>query len=297
MLLASWQDKFGDRLKKAVALPIDYELILARFEHRLEEIYAIQADQLGLLSAALPTFENYFQISTTMPAPSVKIVAESSNSFRNDKLFWNFHELRAYQHYNSNTRSYHFALIDKIIAQSSGEKARVDQLLLDHLSDMAATDQALTAIKYHRSRRTIDAIDLSVISSNEDPVADLIEKIVRGITWNGEGNVSLWKKLKQFGDLPKPSVNPTRESVARLVALQTGLQEYWKEVRTVKAEFMKKKDMPSNIVFAYMFSISLGLSIPAREKWEEEHKELLRLVELSGKFKILLELTSALTIL
>lgn len=282
MLLAAWTDKFGDITKPGVALPIDYEIVLARFEHRLEEIYVKQADELGLLCGSLSTFENYFEASTTWPEPSFRIVAESSDSFRKDKLFWNIHELRQWLHYNSNSRSFHFAHIDKIIARSPEEKTRVDQLLLDHLSDMAATDQALSAIKYHRSRRTIDSIDLSAISSNEDPEADETETFVRAVTAEKGGNNALWKKLKKFADLPKPSDPPTRESVTHLVALQTGLQEYWEEVRSVKTALMKGIKMPSNFIFAYMFSISLGLTDAAEAGWEEDRKELLRLVELRG---------------
>lgn len=217
-----------------------------------------------------------------MHLPNFKMVGESEDFFRNDQLIWNFHELRQNFQINANPPSYHFALIDKLIANSAEQRERLDQLLLDHLSDMAATDRALSGIKYHRSRRTIDSFNIPQALPHHEPQHYTLERFVTLANQDTQGNDSVWKKLEELSNLPMPSGSPTREGIAQTSALQQGLQSYWEEVCIVKVASLKTLAIPPELLFPYMISTSWCMSNLVQRLWDKDREASMRIVEAKG---------------
>lgn len=175
--------------------------------------------------------------------------------WQTDQLLWNALELIDYAHPYSTSPSFHFAFIDDIITRSSSkDRGRIDNLLYMHLSDMAAMNEAISSIKYHRSHETTTIIEHEARYALENWEKDRAGMRVRDLTWSEDGNPRLWAKLADFLAMPMPSKEVTAESISRIKALHGALDAYCHEVWEVKGYHLIAADVPKDEVIAYVLS-------------------------------------------
>lgn len=130
--------------KPGSPLPRDYEKALMNLEAALRCRFAEQAGTVSLHVANSPSFAHHFKDRRQITIPKV--------AFDEDPLFWVIIELAAQNIDTNQTASWLFSFLDEHLSKASKkEKARIDQALYDHLADMAAVNEILSMIKYHKS--------------------------------------------------------------------------------------------------------------------------------------------------
>lgn len=163
-------------------------------------------------------------------------VGAGEDFWKTDKLLWNITQReRLTELHHPVPMSFHFASIDEILENStSKDAARIDQVLYDYLSDLAAITEALAAIKYHAHYEQTIAYSKSVdLDFAEDSGEDTgIEQKIA--TQDSSTNDRIWAKLERFRNLPKPSSKISEQSIADLRHLHNALGIFWQEVYLVK---------------------------------------------------------------
>ena len=134
--------------------------------------------------------------------------------------------------------SFHFAFIDKLItAPNSKDRQRIDQVFYDHLSDLAAINEAICSIGYHRSFQPAGAKDFQKIV--EQITKDSGGLVTNLVIHSTRDDARLWSKLEVFRSTPLPTGKVTPQSISQLNLAHQMLDDYWNEVRVVKQEEMK----------------------------------------------------------
>lgn len=165
----------------------------------------------------------------------IKRVKIADDLWKHDKLLWNVTQLNELQDpLHPMPASFHFSAIDELLAGSSSkDSGRIDQALYDFLSDLAAIEEVLSALKYHSKyayTAPAGATDVGLMSLRGE-CAGVEPKLV---TQNNKENDRLWKKLEQIRRLPKPSSKLTEEGIADSRFLQEALDAFWQEVHQAK---------------------------------------------------------------
>jgi hypothetical protein len=127
-----------------------YGAELLRLEAFLKNVFHDMILRLMRLVKHLPTFDDYYR----REGNAVSLAISSRKAYHKDRLFWNLAELGMYDLPAHRSPSFHLDQIDSILSQSNGrEKARIDQLVYDYLTEIAAVDEAISALKYHGFRQ------------------------------------------------------------------------------------------------------------------------------------------------
>lgn len=223
---------------------------MSLLESGLKAAFQCEENHLRELLVSWPAFRSHISLKAY---PMLELITPERNLWQTDQLLWNIYELSKHNGFESAPRSFHFAFIDKILASCSRKgKGRVDQMLYDQISDMAAIDEALSAIKYHRSH--------TISPTSEDELEDFymrwkaesVDIVPALVTWHRKGDAGLWAKLESFRNMPLPSARVTKEHISRMKDLHQALGNYWQEVRNVKESYLRWVRAPEDVISEYV---------------------------------------------
>jgi hypothetical protein len=225
-----WQD-YKDKIKCGQPLPQEYAAALTQMEAALTIQLANQIKDLRELFLIGPTYlHDWQEREDGMWEPRMSTM----DAWEKDKLFWCLDKLTATIFESTSLpKSWYINFFEEQMkASNSKAKARVDAELYAYLSDIAAVDEALTALRYHRPQYGYE------LTFDESKKLTFNTRFTR---WygtlhdsrkecNGQ-NPQLWEALEHFMKLPVPSNVSDRTSVGQYRKLHDNLKAFWKHVR------------------------------------------------------------------
>ena len=277
------QEIYGDRIRPGTPLPKLYEMAMDRLELHLKYMFDLQVRLLNHLAMCLPTFRHHV---THESGNTYRITTLPRVSFYEDPLFWNLSEFREYDYCLNPAASMYFSWIDEILYNSSDMK-RIDQELHDHLSDMATVDEAISAIKYHRSREGLPRSPKDFEKMSRDiGLSEDYGIMVTNWAWCTLGTPRIEEAFRSFMNLPLPSKKVDQGTLTQYKDLHDALSNYWAEVRVeMKAKLSQFPDPSERFLKLPIDRISASLSTEYRENIEQEQEYLLKEIETNGMYR------------
>lgn len=127
-------------------LQVEYANALRGLQYTLEIHFGALLASLRHRTANAGTFEYYFNRDSNGIVKSY--VKDEDDIFEEDPLLWNLIGLKDYYHPLALDPSWHIAFIDDVLTSASPrERARIDTALYNHISDLAAMSDAVSAMK------------------------------------------------------------------------------------------------------------------------------------------------------
>jgi hypothetical protein len=227
-------------LQKDSLLPPRYDLALLRFEASAMKAFQLTSYTMLYILHDLSAFRRHWSSNRDSPTRSTS----AEDDFKKDRLFWHLMELVNFQHGVSRSASFHLDQIENLLARHPKERERVNQPLLDRISDLSAMDEAITGVQCLKGRsRAIGYtaeqtfVCLGMVSFTE--AMQLVYSVAGGI--HGEDRAAeLDKAANAFQSAHLPSKKPSMQWVERTRALYLSLSDYWKVVAAQTTKFMEE---------------------------------------------------------
>lgn len=270
--------KYKSEVRIGRALPAEYANAIARMRSQLKILLMTQIRELVALSFQLKAF----QWCAKRKVDGIISFGEGlgrGEILRKDPVFWNLLDLEDItkhseeQEWQQDT-AFHIAFMNETIAQASGkDKARFDQIFLDYLSDLVATEEALNALNLHGPFQAADAqakcadTRLENMLLYQNGLAMLRTKACR------EDVDQLWKPMEAFLKLPSESKKVSLETITQTEDLHHAQEAYWAAVRAVTFKALEQetgKDLTERDCGQMLYTISVNLTEEYREGVQEE---------------------------
>ncbi|KAK3716364.1 hypothetical protein LTR37_006514 [Vermiconidia calcicola] len=214
------------------------------------------------------------------------VAAKSEHTSRNDRLFWNLEMLAHYKEGYSNSPSFHLSAIDELMSESEQERNRIDQVMYDHIGDIAAVNEALCAIRYHPSRQWMSRV--------EDDAMQISGKLnslkITNVTVHSLTGKRSPRKLEELlcaaqtlSKIQPPTASISRKNWKKRKEMHEALSDYWAVARR---QFVKKfrktigpQRVPKHLVPVDTRPLELGLDEEYLNEFQEEQDALLLAIE------------------
>jgi hypothetical protein len=174
--------------------------------------------------------------------------------------------------------------LEEHLSASGGKKrARIDLPLYDHISDIAALDEALTTLRYHRPQY---GPQLTVKESRKllenTPFTVRYAKLDRS-RQNCTGEIAkLAEVLEHFMTLPLPSRLSDSASIDQYEALHDSLQKFWGNVRNEIIKRSQRGEFTPDEREEAISRVAEPLSAEHREQVQLELASLRKDVDIRG---------------
>lgn len=201
----------------------EYEDNLLAFESSLIMHFQTLVDELANLVGSNKSFRRYWRKGVQ--------TLQGETAYRQDPLFFALAELGNQSGRNDRPPSWCFSFIDEHLAKASPEeRARVDQPLYDHLSDMVVVDEALSGIRAHKSYGPLppnspvaEAIYEQIHGKS---LSRLIEHLLASCAQDGQ----IQDTLQSFYKLPLPKKRSNVEMLKYNKTSKQAFTKYWDRV-------------------------------------------------------------------
>src|SRR5438270_12468659 len=139
-----------------------------------------------------------------------------------------------------------FAFLDDCLSKSSSvERARLDEILYDKLSDYAANHQMLVAVRLHRPQSA--SRNVKEVLKSEDRKAWRMDKLI-DITYNDK--VALGKLLKYLYGKPSPSGQRDHNWLQHSEIVRKAVETFWARTREYWRKAFEKAKFSSEDIQA-----------------------------------------------
>jgi hypothetical protein len=249
------------KLQKDSLLPARYDMALLRFEAAAMKAFQMTTFTLLYILQDLSAFQEHWDFSADSPTRSTS----SENDFQKDRLFWHLMELADFEYGRTRSASFHLDQIQSLLAQHPRERERVNQPLLDRISDLSAMDEVITAVRYLRGRSravgyTADHtfVCLGMVSFVE--AMQLNCSVARGV-YGMKKDSELDKAANAFQSARLTSKKMSEQWVERTRALYLTLSDYWTLVAAQTMKHMEnfaKAPSPSLQMLISMMRLTEG---------------------------------------
>lgn len=232
-----------------LTLPNRYRAAMRAIHFILSTYYNRLVHQLGQLVRQSGDFRQHMCRRRARPVSEV----EASVVLRKDPLFWNVMELIRQNHPGSTgcfRPSFYLAFIDDILSTASRrEKDRIDQVLLDHLSEMGAIDECISAIRLHRPYAGTPMSKAEYQEFTKGwAVPWGLENVETMLVALFEDLDQLEEPLQAFMALPLPSGKLNKETLERSRGLREGLRSYCAQFDQIEERMFKRSIPPSRVI-------------------------------------------------
>ncbi|MCJ1287243.1 hypothetical protein MMC26_006591 [Xylographa opegraphella] len=195
--------------------------------------------------------------------------------FDEDPLEWCLNQMQGEPDKQTNyDHAIMFAFLEYHLAGSSPkEKARVDEVLYQKLSDLAACHEMLVSIRLHRPQNK--ARDMDEVEQSEKGVTWKGQKIAGYLT--GDDCITLGTALlRNFYEASPPSGQKNAAWLSRSQAIRTALEAFWKGLRRTPKLVFEQSDFSAEEIQASLAVISADLTqeykdIVAAEQQQIQH--------------------------
>lgn len=234
--------RFEDQIHRGFPLPPKYDNALAAFELVLVNLMNIRCMLVRNEAQQRPGFEKYWE--STRESEDILTMRQRHpgipDKFFSDPLYWCMMNLTVTADQEGAFEHAHvFAFLDDHLASASGEeRARLDQIVLDGLSDIAANHQMLLAVRLSRPQNK--AGDRFVMLKTEDRRAWKEELYNNGVLASSPTRGML---LKRFYETPAPHGRRDQAWLDQFDLVNYNLGDYWKALRPAAEYHMRDDDL------------------------------------------------------
>ncbi|KAF2873678.1 hypothetical protein BDV95DRAFT_605159 [Massariosphaeria phaeospora] len=230
--------RFRDSIHPGTPLPREYDDALAALEVLLVNIMHNCSKQLQALLTQRPGFQNLyhqgFERETGQVTMKLKESFTTSVLFNEEPLYWCLLQLQGAP---DDQRRFPYAMLldfldHHLTSSPTPERARLDAILFEKLSDYATIFELLSAVRLHRPKMKIG--HASVFLETEDRLSWRRLKVKRLGELNDTTFANGWKK---FMGTPPPSGRRDQKWLTEFDAVHKALQAFWSKLH---AEYEKR---------------------------------------------------------
>jgi hypothetical protein len=278
----SVHNRFRDSIHPGESLPPEYDGALGALELLLVNEVIKRGIYLGKEMPQRPGFsQNWnFQWQPAHGPTVFKLdrkpgaTLEQKDLFTRDPLEWSLLQMQAEPDKQTNYDHAHlFAFLESHLASSNPkEKARVDEVLYQKLSDLAACHEMLVSVRLHRPQ-------------NKARDIDEVEKSEKRIAWKGFGiagyltqddTISLGTALlKDFYRAPLPSGPKNSTWINQSQSIRKALEAFWTGLRKTPKKVFELSGFDAEEVRANLEVISSNLAQEYIDSVQAEEQEIL----------------------
>lgn len=277
----SVHDRFRDSIHPGETLPPVYDKALGALELLLVNEVIERGNGLGMVMRERPGFsQNWnFQWQPAHGPAVFKLdrkpgaTLEQKELFATDPLEWCLIQMQGEPDKQRNYDHAHlFAFLENHLASSNPkEKARVDEVLYQKLSDLAACHEMLVSVRLHRPQnkaRDIDEFEA------EKRIAWKGRKIPGYLT--SDDTISLGTALlKDFYGAPLPSGPKNLTWISRSQYIRKALEAFWTGLRKTPKKVFEMSGFDAEEIRASLEVISSNLSQEYIDSVQAEEQEIL----------------------
>ncbi|KID83176.1 hypothetical protein MGU_09539 [Metarhizium guizhouense ARSEF 977] len=279
------RDRFRDSVYPGAILPIDYDRALGALELLLVNQVIYRASCLEELLPYVPGLQEHWSLEPTAGLPNAigfllrKKSANTQESLTNDRLDWCLVQLlakpddqRTFDH------SMLFAMLQEHMSKNPSEKARLDEVIYQVLSDLASCHEMLLAVRFHRPQNAPRTVE--EVKRTEDRHAwrrrPRFSNDVEGFGVVPQGiGMSLVKNFY----LANTPVGPKNSVwLAQSRQLRATLEKFWELIRQTIQEDFKDSDFSPAEVDSLLEVVSANLSGQYLQDKQREDNAILAVI-------------------
>ncbi|KAH8683022.1 hypothetical protein BGZ60DRAFT_399197 [Tricladium varicosporioides] len=282
----SVHNRFRDSIHPGKPLPPVYDKALGSIELLLVNEVIYRGIQFGKEMPHRPGFSHKWTFKWRPDCGPVEFQLQRKASaeveqkilYEKDPLEWCLSQMQAKPDTQTNyDHAIMFAFLENHLASSSPmEKARVDEILAQKLSDLAACHEMLVSVRLHRPQNV--ARDL-----------DEVEVVENRISWKGwkvSGYITEEDMLRlgtalldDFYKAPLPGSQKNMTWVHRSKALRRALEAFWRGARKTPKMVFEQSGFSTEEVRETLEVISCTLTREYLDFVEEEEQHMLASIE------------------
>ncbi|KAK4543688.1 hypothetical protein LTR36_005333 [Oleoguttula mirabilis] len=225
-------ERYHTVIAEGIYLPKAYDEALQLLMAELKTLFRGQVSDLRGLAALLPTFRHHYRLDPD-DEPAVRISPE--DAYRDDPLFWCIYQLHDYGDDGTFDATFLFRCIDVALSRASGKDlARTDELLICHLSDMAAVHRSLSDLEHHRIRLTRSLTDRQrrELCEARHDWPDFDKRSAATSTVLGTVSDWLLEPLEKVLGRPGAARRPSADHLEHFDESNKSLREFWFRVES-----------------------------------------------------------------
>ena len=263
----SMHDRFRDGIYPGERLPPRYDRALGALELLLVNRVISQAMSLMVVLPHRPGFSHNWSFERRASAdPTLfqihrETTTEQKELFDKDPLEWCLVQMQGAPDTQTNfDHAMLFAFLENHLANSSSkEKARVDEVLYQKLSDLAAYHEMLVSVRLHRPQN--EARDIDEVMQSENRVAWKRMKTQEFLSQDDKVILGT-ALLKHFYDASSslPSGKKDVAWLKRSQPIRKALEAFWTGLRECSGRMLQRSDFSAEEVRAMSEVISANLS-------------------------------------
>jgi hypothetical protein len=225
--------RYRDHIHAGEALPQKYDKALGALELLLVNAMHSRSLHLEAIIPQRPGFRHLWEFKNIDPTGQIRVVRKSTTDitdlFYEDPLEWCLIQLQGAP--DAQTRFDHamlFNFLDEHLSSCSAkDRARLDPIIFEKLSDYAAIHELLVSVRLHRPQNTNR--DLDDVFENDD------RKVWRHRNKHPKLTVPdylvLAELLEEFAEIPLPKGRKDRGWLQRFDSIHRALQKFWEGMR------------------------------------------------------------------
>ena len=282
----SIHDRFRDSIRPGGCLPPAYDRALGALELLLVNEVIHRAIGLSIAMPQRPGFSHNwtFQWCPTDGPAAFKVErktgvpVEQKEIFDKDPLEWCLIQMQAEPDKQTNyDHAILFAFLENHLAGSGAkEKARVDEVLYQKLSDLAAYHEMLVSVRLHRPQNK--AREIEEVEQSENRVVWKGRKISGYLTKDdciGLGSAL----LKEFYDAPLPSGQKNLTWLNRSQHIRKALEAFWRGLRKSPKSVFETSNFSTEEIRACLEIISGNLTQEYTHLVQAEKNQIMASIE------------------
>jgi hypothetical protein len=226
--------RYRDHIHTGEALPRKYDKALGALELLLVNAMRSRSLHLGAIIPQRPGFRHLWEFKNVDPTKGqIGIVRKSTTAitelFYEDPLEWCLIQLQGVP--DEQTRFDYamlFNFLDEHLSSCSAkERARLDPIIFEKLSEYAAIHELLVSVRLHRPQNTNRM--LGDVFENDDRKAWRHQN--KHPTLNATDYLVLAELLEEFAKMPLPKGRKDRDWLQRFDSIHRALQKFWEAMR------------------------------------------------------------------
>lgn len=260
-------------------LPEKYSHALQLLRAELETLFETLVSDLRGLATLSPTFYQHYGVDED-DNPVLRTKPE--HAYCHGSLFWCIYQLHDYGEHNTLDPAFLLRCIEDSLLQSSKKgRIRIDQLLLDQLSDIASVIEVLSALTYHRPgvfTTMTDQERLTFCEAGKD-WPDFAQRNTAITTTHRACSGSLYKPIGELLTVPVPTKLPTIDSVRHFDESHQLLCKMWTRLQAYMEIAYERLGTPHDKILVYRELILA----PYTERYYEGLAKRRKMLELAVK--------------
>ncbi|THY63311.1 hypothetical protein D6C99_00610 [Aureobasidium pullulans] len=250
------------------------------------ETFAVFQGQVFAGTLVQKGFERNFEFTGSAKVKSTNRTFSQKDWFPDDLLYWSVSTL-GYDENRPFTMdpTFNFAIIDHLCRTDSKEANRIDQTMLDRLSDMSILSDAIASIRSDTTRnRSVDEQVAKIFASKSHTTspAEWIKKINAGHC-PMLGDTLGPDLLRLYQEFPWPRGKKDLRWLDQAIASRACLTKVWERFKKLWVDKLVEAKVSKKLIDEDIKVLSAATSPRYQEEVEQEKQDILELVAQSAE--------------